>query len=172
MLTQPVPPAFTVSASRTCFAASLVSYASEQGAPNTDKCESVVAQCWQMGFYNIGTVFLHILGDPRGEGSWPDIQLDKDGEQDRTCSVAQFSACMYYTFLVSPVLSAHVLRSVLEKILFCLNKLNLTALMLQQIIPWVGSSFALLGMCRGRLRLQPICKLVKATVLVIPEGRT
>lgn len=104
-LTQPVPHALTVSVSRMCFATSLESYASEQGALNTAKCEceSVLAQCWQMRFYNTGMVVLCISGDPSGEGSCLDIQFGKDGEQDRACSVAQFSACMYISGASSAV---------------------------------------------------------------------
>lgn len=45
-----------------------------------------------------------------------------------------------YTFLMSSVPSTHVLRSVLGKIVFCLKKLNVTALMLQ-VTSWVGGSF-------------------------------
>lgn len=45
------------------------------------------------------------------------------------------------------MLPTHVL-SVFQKIVFCLKKLNLTAVMIQQIVPWVGSLLALLGISR------------------------
>jgi len=130
----------SVSVSRMFFAASLVSYDSEQGALNRAKCECepVFSQCWQVGCYDTGMVVLCISGDPGEEGSCLEIQLGKDGEQDRAYLVTQFSACM----CISDVSSAiHTCSKSFTEKSFLLKKLNLTALMLQQIIPWVGSSF-------------------------------
>lgn len=92
-----------------------------------------------------GWLFSALQVTQEGKEAAQTSHLAKTGH--KTEHAQKYNFQLVSMFLVSVLLPTHVL-SVFQKIVFCLKKLNLTAVMIQQIVPWVGSLLALLGISR------------------------
>lgn len=163
-----VPHALAAPVWRMCFAASQVSCVSEQGGQNRDKWLWIHFSSVLTDVVLCPLVGLHLIWPQWGMNACLDIQLGQEWKQDKACSVTQISACTYISG-VSTAVHTCSKNGFCKK--FCLKKLSLAALMLQRIRPCAGSSFGFTRLCRVKLKLPLVFKLLKAKVLVTPEGR-